>query len=91
METLMYYAVEVALALLIFCLAPLMYRVIVGPTPADRLQALETFTTVLIAIVILLAVLQRAAWLIDIGIALAAFGFIAVLALARYLAEGRVF
>lgn len=91
MDSIVYYAIEVALALLIVLLAPLVYRIIVGPTPADRLQAVETFTTLLIAIVVLLAVLQRSAWMIDIGIALAAFGFIGVLALARYLVEGRVF
>lgn len=91
MDSIVYYAIEVALALLIVLLAPLVYRIIVGPTAADRLQAVETFTTLLIAIVVLLAVLQRSAWMIDIGIALAAFGFIGVLALARYLVEGRVF
>jgi len=39
----------------------------------------------------LLTLLQGSAMIIDVGIALAAFSFIATLAIARYLSEGRVF
>ncbi|MDX2163411.1 MAG: monovalent cation/H+ antiporter complex subunit F [bacterium] len=82
---------QIALIVLIALLFPCVYRVLIGPSPADRLQALETITTLLIGIIIVLAILQRSAFVIDVGMALAAFAFIATLAIARYLAEGRVF
>jgi multicomponent Na+:H+ antiporter subunit F len=82
---------EAGLVLLVILLLFCMYRVFKGPTAADRLQAVDTITTLLIGIIVLLAVVQKSAWLVDIGIALAAFGFIATLAMARYLSEGRMF
>lgn len=82
---------DIGLLLLVLLLLPCVYRVIVGSSAADRLQAVDTITTLLIGIIVLLTLVQQAAWLVDIGIALAAFGFIATLAIARYLSEGRVF
>jgi multisubunit Na+/H+ antiporter MnhF subunit len=82
---------EIALAAMILLLIPCIYRVLAGPSPADRLQAIDTITTLLIGIIILLALIQRSGMLVDVGMALAAFGFIGTLALARYVSEGRVF
>jgi multicomponent Na+:H+ antiporter subunit F len=83
--------VQLALIIMVALLAPCAYRVLVGPSPSDRLQAIETITTLLIGIVILLAMLQRSAFVVDIALALAAFAFVATLAIARYLSEGRMF
>lgn len=83
--------VQIALGILIVLLLPCAYRAVIGPSPADRLQAVETTTTLLIGIIILLTLLQGSSLMIDVGIALAAFAFIATLAIARYLSEGRVF
>lgn len=91
MSQITFYVLEGALALMVLFLIPCLVRLLIGPTPADRLQAIDTITALLIGIVILLGLVQRSALVIDIGIALAAFGFIAVLALARFLAEGRMF
>ncbi len=82
---------QLALVVLITLLLPAAYRVWVGPSPADRLQAVDTITTLLIGIIVLLALVQGSALMLDVGIALAAFSFIGTLAIARYLAEGRVF
>jgi multicomponent Na+:H+ antiporter subunit F len=67
------------------------YRVWRGPSAADRLQAADTISTLLISIVVMLAVLQGSIMYMDIAIALALFAFIGTLALARYISEGRVF
>jgi multicomponent Na+:H+ antiporter subunit F len=91
MDTLVTLLPEIGLLLLVALLLPCVYRLFAGPSAADRLQAVDTITTLLIGIIVLLALVQGAAWLVDIGIALAAFGFIATLALSRYLSEGRVF
>lgn len=91
MSLISFYILEGALAVMVLLLLPCLYRVFVGPSPADRLQAVDTITTLLIGIIILLALIQQSSLILDIGIALAAFSFIATLALARYLSEGRVF
>ena len=82
---------QVTLVVLTLLLLPCAYRVMAGPSPADRLQAIETSTTLLIGIIVVLALLQGLSMIIDVAIALAAFGLIATLAISRYLSEGRVF
>lgn len=76
---------------LIVLIIPCAYRVWVGPSGADRLQAIDTITTLLIGIIIVLALLQGVGMFVDVAIAIAAFGFIGTLALARYISEGKVF
>jgi multicomponent Na+:H+ antiporter subunit F len=83
--------VQAVLLVLVALLIPCVYRVLVGPTSADRLQALEVTTSLLIGIVVVLMLVQQSTFVLDIGIALAAFSFIATLGMARYLAEGRIF
>lgn len=83
--------VQGALVVMIALLMPCVYRVFVGPSPADRLQALESITTLLIGIIILLALIQGSSFVVDVALALAAFSFVATLAIARYLADGKVF
>ena len=82
---------QLSLTGMILLLVPCAYRVMVGPSPADRLQAIDTITTLLIGIIVLLTLVQGSAMLLDVGIALAAFSFIGTVAIARYLSEGRVF
>ena len=83
--------VQGALVVMIALLMPCVYRVFVGPSPADRLQALESITTLLIGIIILLALIQGSSFVVDVAFTLAAFSFVATLAIARYLADGKVF
>lgn len=85
------FSVQAGLAILVLLLLPCAYRVYAGPNPADRLQAIDTTTILLIGIIVLLSLAQGIPFLIDIGIALSAFGFVGTLAISRYLAEGRVF
>lgn len=82
---------QIALIILIALLLPCTYRVFRGPRPAERLQALDLMTTLLIGIVIILAVVQRSSFVVDIALALAAFGFVSTLAIARYIASKKVF
>lgn len=83
--------VDVALLIAVLLLIPCTWRAVVGPTPADRLQAVDTINSVLIGIIVLLALVQGSPFVIDVAIGLAAFGFVATIAISRYLAEGRVF
>lgn len=84
-------SVQVALVVLMVLIIPCAYRVWIGPTAADRLQAIDTITTLLIGIIIVLALLRETVMFVDVAIALAAFAFIGTLALARYISDGKVF
>ncbi len=85
------FVTNLSLIVMVLLLLPATFRVVIGPSPADRLQAIDAITTLLIGIIVLLSIVQDSVFLIDVGIALAAFGFIATIAIARYLCEGRVF
>ena len=84
-------AIEAALFVLVLLIIPCAHRAWVGPTAPDRLQAIDTITTLLIGIIIVLAVLRNMIMFVDVAIAIAAFAFIGTVALARYIAEGRAF
>jgi multicomponent Na+:H+ antiporter subunit F len=91
MHPLVNFGVQLALFVLVILLVLSSYRVWRGPSPADRLQAIDAATNLLIGIIITLALVQGTPFLIDVGIALAALGFAGTLAIARYLSEGKVF
>ncbi len=91
MSNFVHIGVQAALVVLVILIIPCAYRAWIGPTATDRLQAIDTITTLLIGIIIVLAVLRNTVMFIDVAIALAAFSFIGTVALARYIAEGRVF
>lgn len=90
-SNLVQFVVNSSLLGLVILLIPATYRVIAGPTPADRLQAIDTITTLLIGIIILLALVHNVPNYVDLGIALAAFSFVATVSIARFLCEGKVF
>jgi multisubunit Na+/H+ antiporter MnhF subunit len=90
-ETFVSLGVQAALVVLVALLVISSYRVWRGPSPADRLQAIDAGTTLLIGIVVMLALVQQTEMIIDMGVALAALGFVGTLAVSRYLAEGKVF
>ncbi len=82
---------DIALLITVLLIIPCLWRVMIGPSPTDRLQAIDTSTNLLIGIIVLLALVQDAAFIVDVGIALAAFAFVATIAISRYICEGRVF
>ncbi len=83
--------VNLALVVLVLLMVPVSYALLRGATPADRLQALELLFTLLVGVIVLLSIVKSAPMFLDLGIALAAFSFIATLAIARYLSDGQVF
>lgn len=85
------FVVNAALVILVALLIPCAYRVFIGPSPADRLQAIDTITVLLIGIILMLALVQGSSLVVDVAIALAAFSFVGTLAIARFLCEGRMF
>ena len=66
------------------------YRVIRGPTTPDRVVALDTIGTNVVAIAILFALGTDSGFFIDVGLVLAIIGFISTIAVARYVSEGDI-
>jgi len=91
MSSIVQFGIQAGLLVLVLLIIPCAYRAWIGPTAPDRLQAIDTITTLLIGIIIVLAVLRNTVMFVDVALALAAFSFIGTVALARYIAEGRVF
>lgn len=72
-------------------MAVCVWRAIVGPTPADRLQAIDTITNVLIGVIVILTLTANNPFFLYIAIGLGSFSFIATIAIARYISEGDMF
>ena len=70
----------------VFCL----WRIMRGPTPADRVVAIDILGILILGFCAILGIPTGRDWYIDIGIAWALQSFISTLALAKYL-EGRNF
>lgn len=83
--------INISLIVMVILLPFAFYRVMRGPTAADRLLSLEMITMVMVGITVLLALFEDTDTVIDTGIVLAALSFVGTLAIARYISEGRVF
>ena len=65
-----------------------LFRILRGPTPADRAAALDILGILIVGFCAILGIPTGRDWYIDIGIAWALQSFISILALAKFL-EGR--
>ena len=66
------------------------YRVIRGPTVPDRVVALDTIGTNVVAIAVLFAVASGQGFFIGVSLVLAIIGFISTITVARYVTEGDI-
>jgi len=73
--------------LVLSCLLCL-YRVVRGPTSADRIMAIDIMGIMIIGMCAVLTIATGRGWYMDVGIAWALQSFITVLALSKHL-EGR--
>ncbi len=71
----------IIVGLSIFCLL----RVIIGPTIADRMVAIDIFGILVVGVCAVLAIKTGRGFLIDIGLAWMILSFIGTIALAKYL------
>ncbi len=63
-------------------------RVILGPTAPDRVVALDTINTLIVALMIILAVAYNQLIYVDIAIVYALLSFVTTLYIAKYLEGG---
>jgi len=86
LETAIRAALVVVSALCVAC----SYRVIRGPTNPDRVIALDAIATNVIAIAVLFALLTDRGLFITVSLVLAIIGFIATVAVAKFVTDGEV-
>ena len=82
--------IDFALYFLIATIALCFYRVIKGPTVADRVVAIEIIGVIVVGICVILSISTGKAFLIDIGIAWIILSFIGTLTMAKYLGRRRL-
>ncbi len=77
-------AASIALTLTVLGILTACVRLILGPSLADRVVALDLVTVLMIAVAGLLALTMGQTVYLDISLALALIGFLATVAFARY-------
>lgn len=91
METVLFYTLNISLAIHIVLIAVCVWRVGLGETLIDRLIGLDMTATLILAVLVLVSFISQDVIYIDIALALAALGFIGTIALARYIADQEMF
>lgn len=81
------WASMLALAMTALALLLSLTRIVVGPTLADRVLALDLLTIVVMGFVGIIAVRTGLTLYLEIAIAIALMGFLATVALARYILQ----
>ncbi|WP_438267361.1 monovalent cation/H+ antiporter complex subunit F [Haladaptatus halobius] len=66
------------------------YRVIKGPTVPDRVVALDTISTNVVAIAVLFALQTGEGLFVTVSLVLAIIGFISTIAVSQYVIEGDI-
>ena len=74
-----------AMAFLLFTATLVSYRIILGPTLADRAVALNTATTKAVVIIAMLSLLCDAPYLLDVSIVLLMVNAVGGLIIAKYM------
>lgn len=78
-------AAAISMALLAASLALAFFRLVRGPTLADRVVALDLVTMILVVILTVLSLVAGVGAYLDAAIALALVAFLATVAFARYI------
>ncbi len=81
MEKLLYILLYIQIGLCFFCL----YRIIKGPSIADRMVGIDIFGILVVGICAIMAIITNRMFIIDIGIAWIILSFVGTLTLAKYL------
>lgn len=86
LETAVYAALVLVSALCVLC----GYRTIRGPTVPDRVVAIDTIATNVVAIAVLFALQTGRGLFITVGLVLAIIGFITTVTVAKFIIEGDI-
>lgn len=76
---------EILLYIQIALSASCLYRIIRGPSIADRMVAMDIFGVLVVGICAILSIITERGFILDIGIAWVILSFIGTLTMAKYL------
>lgn len=88
MSKMAFEAISIFLVLLSFAS---LYRAYKGPTPADRVVAINVISTKVTVLIGFLAVLTDQYAFIDVALIYAMMGFVATVCVSKYLEKGKLF
>jgi multisubunit Na+/H+ antiporter MnhF subunit len=91
MESFINNTLTVALWIHVGLVAVALGRIWRGENAVDRLTGVDLLSTLTLSILVLVALVTRESIYLDVALALAALGFVGVIALARYLVDEQVF
>lgn len=83
-------AMIVAFITLAFAQVASMVRLVIGPTPGDRILALDTMVINGLGLVIMLGIYQGVQIYFEVSLLIAMLGFVSTVALARFLLRGDI-
>ena len=81
--------INAALYSLLGLTAVSLVRVIIGPSSEDRMIGLNLISSQVLAMLVLLAVKELNALYLDVALVYAILGYIGILAVARYISDGK--
>lgn len=87
-QTFLEFAITIAFGCLLVAFAFTLYRLVRGPSFADRVVALDFLMLIGIGFITVKAVVSEEYSYIDVAIAMALVGFLATVAFARYIYRG---
>lgn len=83
-------ASRIALVMMAIALLLNLWRLLRGPSAADRVVALDTMYVNTLALLVLLGVWRGSPLYFEAGLVIAMLGFVGTVALFRYLLRGRI-
>lgn len=83
-------AIDIAFGLIMLGVAFAFVRLVLGPTLADRIVALDMMTILIVSFCGLYAIRSEDTAFVDVAIVLALVGFLATVALARFVERRRL-
>ena len=82
--------INIALIGLSVSLALCLYRLLIGPDSVDRLLALDTMSTNVIAVLVVLSIELRTEVYVESVLVLALLSFVGTVAISKYLMRGKI-
>ncbi len=83
-------SIKIALVAIAVSMALTLYRLIKGPDAPDRILALDTLYVNAVALLVVLGISDNSSIYFEAALLIALMGFVATVALARYIARGDV-
>ncbi|MBL8046782.1 MAG: hypothetical protein JNL09_09585 [Anaerolineales bacterium] len=91
MIDLLIFALHASLIIHIALIAVCVWKVWRGENAIDRLLSADVIGTLILAVLVLIALIQRQSLYLDMALGLAALGVIGTIALAKYIADQKMF